>query len=150
MIERSVQIDGTNGPNAKRAVRPTDLPTENRQRRMRHGKELFSEVMGSERSQARNFPSFFNFSTIVPDAHGGAQEGPASAIPRINGGHSSGRHERHQRRNREGVRGGRARELGQRERLDFAECHCRTAHWSKCRVFLSLSLCRLIDFSIKK
>lgn len=39
MIERSVQLDGANGPNAsKRAVRPTDLPTENRQRRMRHGK----------------------------------------------------------------------------------------------------------------
>ncbi|XP_070494127.1 protein Fe65 homolog isoform X3 [Chironomus tepperi] len=39
MIERSVQLDGTNGPNvSKRAVRPTDLPTENRQRRMRHGK----------------------------------------------------------------------------------------------------------------
>lgn len=38
MIERSVQLDGNNVPNAsKRAVRPTDLPTENRQRRMRHG-----------------------------------------------------------------------------------------------------------------
>lgn len=43
MIERSVQLDVANGgPNAsKRAVRPTDLPTENRQRRMRHGKKLF-------------------------------------------------------------------------------------------------------------
>jgi hypothetical protein len=42
MIERSVQLDGSNGQSAsKRAVRPTDLPTENRQRRMRHGeKEL--------------------------------------------------------------------------------------------------------------
>lgn len=40
MIERSVQMDGgSNGSNSstKRAVRPTDLPTENRQRRMRHG-----------------------------------------------------------------------------------------------------------------
>ena len=38
MIERSVQMDGSNGSNSstKRAVRPTDLPTENR-RRMRHG-----------------------------------------------------------------------------------------------------------------
>ncbi|KAG5672777.1 hypothetical protein PVAND_002871 [Polypedilum vanderplanki] len=40
MIERSVQIDGNNGPNAKRAVRPTDLPTENRQRRMRHAQSF--------------------------------------------------------------------------------------------------------------
>lgn len=41
MIERSVQLD--NGPNAsKRAVRPTDLPTENRQRRMRHGESFFN------------------------------------------------------------------------------------------------------------
>lgn len=41
MIERSVQLDGSNGSNssAKRAVRPTDLPTENRQRRMRHGEQ---------------------------------------------------------------------------------------------------------------
>lgn len=36
MIERSVQMDGTSGSSSKRAIRPTDLPTENR-RRMRHG-----------------------------------------------------------------------------------------------------------------
>lgn len=41
MIERSVQLDVSSGPNAsKRAVRPTDLPTENRQRRMRHGENV--------------------------------------------------------------------------------------------------------------
>lgn len=41
MIERSVQMDGSgNGSHSstKRAVRPTDLPTENRNRKMRHGK----------------------------------------------------------------------------------------------------------------
>ena len=40
MIERSVQLDCNNGlgSSSKRAIRPTDLPTENRQRRMRHGK----------------------------------------------------------------------------------------------------------------
>jgi amyloid beta A4 precursor protein-binding family B member 2 len=39
MIERSVQLDGSgSNSSTKRAVRPTDLPTENRQRRMRHGK----------------------------------------------------------------------------------------------------------------
>jgi hypothetical protein len=41
MIERSVQMDGSgNGfhSSTKRAVRPTDLPTENRNRKMRHGK----------------------------------------------------------------------------------------------------------------
>lgn len=45
MIERSVQLDGANGPNAsKRAVRPTDLPTENRQRRMRHGNSFYKNI----------------------------------------------------------------------------------------------------------
>ncbi|CAO1424570.1 unnamed protein product [Diamesa serratosioi] len=41
MIERSVQMDGSNGSNSstKRAVRPTDLPTENR-RRMRHAQSF--------------------------------------------------------------------------------------------------------------
>lgn len=44
MIERSVQLDGNGGNSStKRAVRPTDLPTENR-RRMRHGEINLSAV----------------------------------------------------------------------------------------------------------
>jgi hypothetical protein len=47
MIERSVQMDGSgNGSHSstKRAVRPTDLPTENRNRKMRHGKKDFELI----------------------------------------------------------------------------------------------------------
>lgn len=60
MIERSVQLDANNPHASKRAVRPTDLPTENR-RRMRHGEWLnffnCSNLWNCMKFSAQSFPT---------------------------------------------------------------------------------------------
>lgn len=65
MIERSVQMDGNCGSSStKRAIRPTDLPTENR-RRMRHGElarislitELSEGLIKAADFAAQSFPT---------------------------------------------------------------------------------------------
>jgi hypothetical protein len=75
MIERSVQLDSNNIPNAsKRAVRPTDLPTENRQRRMRHGEQYFPLFHNLKSNK------FIKFSTIFSHTDGRAKKSSPSAI----------------------------------------------------------------------
>lgn len=75
MIERSVQLDANNSHGSKRAVRPTDLPTENRQRRMRHGENTSIFLL----IYFNNFFFFVN-STIVSNTDGRAKESLTSSI----------------------------------------------------------------------